>query len=61
MMQYGDNIFDLMAVVSLTLKGAGYSRDRINTELSKIRETATYDEAVEACRQFIIIKSAPVS
>lgn len=54
--QYGDNIFDLMGVVSLTLKGAGWPRAKIDEELAKIRTTDSYDAAVEACRKFITIQ-----
>lgn len=54
-MKYGDNIFELMAVVSMTLKAAGWPREKINAELAKIRVTKTYDEAVDACRKFITI------
>lgn len=56
--RYGDNIFDLIAIVSLTLKGAGWQRDKIDAELAKIRRTKTYDDAVEACRKFITIRKA---
>lgn len=54
---YGDNIFDLIVIVGLTLKGAGWPADKRNGVMKEIMATKSYDDAVEACRKFITIKN----
>ena len=53
---YGDNIFDLIGIVGLTLKGAGWSSDKRNGVMKEIMATKSYDAAVALCRKFITIK-----
>ena len=54
--QYGDNIFEVGAVVNATLKGAQWPRVRIDGILAEISAAKSYDEAIDICRRYITIK-----
>lgn len=54
--RYGDNIYELGAVVGKTLRMAKWERDKVDSILSEISAAPSYDEAVAICRNYITIQ-----
>lgn len=55
MPKYGDNIFELGALVGKTLRRAGWSREDISRILARISSAPSYHAAVAICREYITI------
>lgn len=54
--RYGDNIYAIGAVVTLTLRRAGWEREAISNVAHEISRAPNYDAAIAVCRRYITIE-----